>query len=248
MIYKNYGALKKSTSNEKTLFIFNPIEVFRLFLNIFNPLHKESFEINSQNPWPSFMSFSKNNTRDHLKKFSKEEGELIIALYFFQIFNRNQICVDIRPKFFSFKDGQVFWSQSTFTFRFTAEFLKGLQNIYTGLFNQDHKLAKNAMIDMGLIPGWLDDPKKNQIFSIFLEHFSKAHQIPVAFSLAHFFRTFSKLLLLLIRLRVKLSAEFAVLGIYLFSLYLSLRKCPYPLDVMSAFQTGMTNNYKQGSL
>lgn len=247
MISKNNDELKKPTSNEKALFIFNPFEVFWLFLNIFNPFHKEPFETNSQNPWPSFMSFRKNPNKNIFKKFSKEEGELIIGLYFFQIFNRKQICVDIRPKFFSFEGDQAFWSQSTYCFRFTEEFLKGLKSIYLGLFNQQYAIAKNAMVDMGLIPVWLDDSKKHKIFSVFLEHFSKAHQIPIAFSFAHFFRTFSKLFILLLRLRVKLSAEFAVLGIYLFSLYLSLRKCPYPLDVASAFPLGRDNHFEKVS-
>lgn len=239
MIPKESGEINKLTSLERGLFVFDPFQLSRNFFHILNPFREKLFSINNENPWPSFLETQKENKKKYHEKLSREQGKLILALYFFQIFHRQQICLDLRPKYFHFENGKGFWRPSTLTHSFSDHFLNGLQKIYRGLFSGDYQLSKDGMHQTGLIPTYLNESEGNQIFSAFLTHFSDADKKPILFTLGYFFKSFSTILKLFLQNRVKLPSDFAIFGCYLFSLYLSLRQCPHELDLPSAFQKGV---------
>ncbi len=241
MIPKVSSEINNSTSLGRGLFIFDPFQLSRNFFHILNPFREKLFSINNENPWPSFLETQMENKKKYPEKISREQGELILALYFFQIFNRKQISLDLRPKYFHFENGKGFWIPSTLTYKFSDHFLKGLQKIYMGLFSGDYKLSKEGMHQTGLIPSYLNEAGGNEIFSAFLTHFSDADKKPIPFTFGYFFKSFSTILKIFLKHRVKLPSEFAIFGCYLFSLYLCLRQFPQELDVASAFQKGFRN-------
>jgi hypothetical protein len=241
MITKESCEITNPTSLKRGLFVFDLFQLSKIFFHILNPFREKLLLINNENPWPAFVGTQRKNKKKYHKKFSREQGELILALYFFQIFHRKQICLDLRPKYFHFENGKDFWRPSTLTHSFSDHFLKGLQNIYKGLFSGNYQLSKDGMHQTGLIPAYLNESEGNQIFCAFLTHFSEADKKPILFTLGYFFESFSTILKLFLKHRVKLPQEFAIFGCYLFSLYLCLRRCPHPLYVSSAFQKGFRN-------
>jgi len=166
----------------------------------------------------------------------EEQGEAILELYFSQILSKEQVFLDLRPSRFQVERGKIKWVPNGLYCHFKNDFQQGLIDLYTGFYHDDDVLYERGLQAIGLIQETDSKDQRDQIKSIFKEHFGDHDQTSVKFEMKHFVDSFHQIFDHIFTEKKKLSDDFVYLGIYLVTLYLHLEKINRPLDVRASFE------------
>ena len=173
----------------------------------------------------------------HLKSlvFTKEDGEKILKIYFSQFFENNlPVHIDLRASSFC-SNGSLFWNPSKVHYLFSKEFLGGVCSLYEGFYFDDSEKFEKGLIDLGMIKESMDVKQRHEIKELFYKHFGEGKDAEVKFSLQKLQESFNVIFSHFLKEDIPLNPEFAVLGVCLVTLYLTLQDIPDSLNVYGAF-------------
>jgi len=162
----------------------------------------------------------------------KEYAKKLILLYFLQ-FKNEGIVFDMRKENFSYQNNLI-WAPKNTWYVFSKNFRESIIELYKGYYNNDQSLYINALEKLNLTTG-LDKKKKDELYDLFNTHFGPGDQKEVLFSIEKFQSSFSDIFKFFSLNKVSIDKDFAVLGIYLASLYSNLEELNTPVDVRDAF-------------
>lgn len=163
----------------------------------------------------------------------KQIGELILALYFHQIFHFKDFFLDLRPVgFFVQKKSKRFlinWKPQNLRIKWDEDFQKALRNVYTGFYEDDEELFEEGLVDLNLM----------ELKDLFLKHFGEGDQTQVQFKTKHFLSTFHDIFMTCKENKITLNPFFLHLGVTLATLYETLEYLDVPFDVRQAYEKGV---------
>lgn len=169
------------------------------------------------------------------EKFSKDQGEKILEVYFSQFFENNlPVHIDLRKK--SFDSSKNFgWNPSKAHYTFSPSFIEGVRLLYFGFYSSNDDDYEKGLSQLGIINTNMNSDQRNDIKNLFNNHFGSGKEAPVKFSLKELQSSFNTIFSFFLKNDIPLNPEFAVLGLCLVTLYLNLEEIDYPLDVRGAF-------------
>ena len=166
---------------------------------------------------------------------SKEDGEKILKIYFSQYFEKDlSVHIDLRESSFSSKDS-FYWIPSKFHYQFQKLFREGVCSLYKGFYFENKSDFEHGLICLGIIDLNMSVNQKKGIQEIFYKHFGEGKTQAVKFSLNRLQESFNSIFTYFLKEDIPLNPEFAVLGINLVTLYLTLQDIPYELNVRDVF-------------
>ncbi len=167
---------------------------------------------------------------------SKEDGEKILKIYFSQFFEKNlPIHIDLRKSSFS-KTDILCWTPSRINYKFSQNFLDGVCSLYSGFYFDDEEKFEVGLTQLGMINASMSDAQKNNMKELFLNHFGEGKKAAVKFSLKKLQASFNEIFSYFLKEDIPLNPEFAILGVYLVTLYLTLEDIPHALNVSEVFK------------
>jgi hypothetical protein len=164
-----------------------------------------------------------------------EDGERILRIYFEQLFN-NELAVhlDLRSNHFSSTDVFI-WNPSKIHYTFSSDFRNGVQSLYLGFYQDDDELFEKGLKLLGMIRDSMGEDQQTEVKSLFYKHFGEGKTGTVKFSLSKLQSSFDAIFSFFLREDIPLNPEFAVLGINLVTMYLTLEKLPHSINVSEVF-------------
>ncbi len=166
---------------------------------------------------------------------SKEDGEKILKIYFAQFFEKNtSVHIDLRESSFSSKD-IFYWVPSRFHYQFQNSFREGVCLLYKGFYFENKSDFEQGLISLGIINSKMTAYQKEEIQDVFYNHFGEGKTKAVKFSLKNLQESFNSIFTYFLKEDIPLNPEFAVLGINLVTLYLTLQEIPFELNVRDVF-------------
>ena len=166
---------------------------------------------------------------------SKEDGEKILKIYFSQFFEKDlSVHIDLRESSFSSSDS-FYWIPSRFHYQFQNPFREGVCSLYKGFYFDNKSDFEHGLNCLGIINSDMSAIQKEGIQEIFYKHFGEGKTQAVKFSLKNLQESFNSIFTYFLKEDIPLNPEFAVLGINLVTLYLTLQDIPYELNVRDVF-------------
>ncbi len=152
-------------------------------------------------------------------------GQLVLQLYFHQLFYGDTTLLDLRYKRFGGINGKVEWVPHAFYVEWQPEFIDATRDLYLGFYLDDDARFEAGLDVMGLTCA--ED--------VFVEHFGGGEQHAVSFRMERFVKTFRGTLR-----RCKAEGERAhpnliPFGMYIVTLYDHLEHLGGEFDVRRAF-------------
>lgn len=183
-----------------------------------------------KNEIPLEINFANHNQEIENQEFYQK----VLELYFAQLKNPNGLVLDIRQKYFSFKNSQLTWSPNNVWFKFDNNFRSNLVKIYQGFYYEDDDLFRSGLKDIGLAKN-LNGDKTKELENLFKRHFGAGGSEPIHFKLAEFQESFYHMFKFFVDNKIELKSDFMFLGIYLVTLYMTLENADEKLDVKKCF-------------
>lgn len=153
----------------------------------------------------------------------RQYGEMVLKIYFAQIFSNGTTILDLRSTAFQFPSE---WAPKPVFFAWDDDFRAGLRDLYCGYYTSDDVRLKSGLKSLQLM----------HAESILRSHFGEGEQNSVRFSLAHFKKSIHAVFVSCKENKARLHPDFFALGVYLLCLYENLESLNCPLDVKKAFQ------------
>ncbi|MBM4251674.1 MAG: hypothetical protein FJ146_06865 [Deltaproteobacteria bacterium] len=154
----------------------------------------------------------------------RRRGDLILRLYFWQIFNLDVNLLDFRRRAFHSDGDQLVWQPAALFNHWDKDFVAAVRQMYIGFYHTRHDIMDTALHKLGLYGA------KDTL----LNHFG-TNQDCVYFDLAKFRSTFHDVFLACKKARSQLHPDFLALGGILACLYEHLEQLGLGLDVKAAF-------------
>jgi len=156
-----------------------------------------------------------------------EDGELLLQLYFHQLYTGDWTLLDIRrPAFGRWREGgDLLWAPGPFFVKWDVEFIESIRGIYEGFYGGDDELFEASLQGIGM----------GGMSGIFREHFGFGGQQEVEFRTDDFQKTFSEVLRVATSQEVRIHPDFVGRGIYLTALYEHLEELGGAYDVAAAY-------------
>jgi hypothetical protein len=152
----------------------------------------------------------------------QEFGQVILKIYFSQIFSGDKSILDLRSSAFN---DLLEWSPKPVYFEWNRDFRDGLQGLYRGFYTNDEQCLNEGLKKLNLLHA------KAVIYS----HFGEGQQDAVRFSLNHFKKSLHAVFVSCKENRSRLHPDFFALGVYLLCLYENLESLDCSFDVRRAF-------------
>ena len=112
-----------------------------------------------------------------------EVGEKILKIYFSQFYHVDlAVHLDFRSSSF-YSDQKLHWIPSKLHFKFSPNFLKGIQTLYRGFYYENNEDFVKGLELLGMIKASMNAEKKDKIMKLFMVHFGEGKSSPVNFSL-----------------------------------------------------------------
>jgi len=166
---------------------------------------------------------------------TKEDGENILKIYFSQFFENDiAVHIDLRKSSFSSSDSFC-WAPSKIHYHFKPSFTAGVCSLYKGFYFDNNAEFENGLMLLGIVRDSMNETQKNDIKELFLRHFGEGRSGNVKFSLGNLKDSFNVIFSYFLKEDIPLNPEFAVLGINLVTLYLTLQEIPHELNVREVF-------------
>ncbi len=167
--------------------------------------------------------------------FSKNDGELILQVYFTQFFDsETSVHLDYRNAFVS-AGNAIKWKPSRLQYKFSNQFLEGVRLLYSGFYFDNQIQFEQGLTKIGIIQQSASEKQKKDIIELFTKYFGDGRLNPVHFSLTKLKNSFNEIFTFFLKEDIPLNPEFAVLGIALVTLYSVLEDIPEEIDVRSSF-------------
>lgn len=201
---------------------------------------KDSYEKNFKSKLNSWKFKDINLTRQlpsNVEKLStKEDGEKVLKIYFSQFFEKqNAVHIDLRSSSFACSDSFC-WMPSKLHYVFSPSFLEGVCLLYEGFYFEHPDKFQRGLFLLGMITESMTELQKTRIIELFKAHFGEGQTGTIRFSLENLHRSFNEIFSFFLKEDVPLNPEFAVLGVNLVTLYLTLQELPHELNVSEAFR------------
>ena len=181
------------------------------------------------------IDFSKEDSSQETLSLTKEMGEKILKIYFSQFFEEDlAVHLDFGARSF-YSNQKLVWIPSRLHYQFSKPFLKGVQSLYKGFYFDQPVDFENGLKLLGIIKTGMSEEKKQKVINLFLNHFGEGKVNPVQFSSESLQKSFNAIFSFFLQEDIELNPEFAVLGINLVTLYLTLEEIPFALNVREAF-------------
>jgi hypothetical protein len=167
------------------------------------------------------------NAQGKLEGSGPIDGQVLLRLYFHQLYSEGPTVVDLRPQAFEEGDDRWGWYPGRFYVDWDEGFLASLRQMYVGFYGDDQAAFERGVEGVGL-EGCSD---------LFRQHFGGEDQQNVEFELAAFRETFRKIFRRAKERGLRLHPNFIALGVYLATLYQHLEDAGGTYDVRSAFES-----------
>jgi hypothetical protein len=155
----------------------------------------------------------------------RRRGELIVELYFHQLWTDDPVLLDLRHEAFAEgTDGTLRWRPSSWIAEFDPAFLRALRSIYRGFYDGDDAEFRGGLAALDLTGA--ED--------VFRDQFG-ADVHAVTFRTPHFVSTFHDVFVRCRNAGKRLHPDFLPLGIELAAMYEHLETLKVPVDVARAF-------------
>lgn len=217
--------------NPGNLRAFNKLEVIQLGLKL---VKTKSSKISPQ---------VQSKLSEGLLDDDKSLGIFALRLYFYQIFHLHAFSLDLRRSHFCYANFWIYESEKL-GYQFSQSFISGLKNTYKSYYLNQTQGMEESLEQLKLFaPTWNTDQKK-ALLNLFLEHFKAGADRPIYFKISDMLESFGNIFFYIKDNGGKVPSEFALLGIYLASLYLTLEATGQDYDVKEAFlfSTGLSPN------
>ena len=169
-------------------------------------------------------------------RLTKDDGEKILKIYFSQFFEKNlPIHIDLRKNSFS-KTDKLCWTPSKINYKFSRVFLDGVCSLYSGFYFDNAEKFEEGLTQLGMINASMSEIQKNNMKELFLNHFGEGKNAEIKFSLKKLQVSFNEIFSYFLKEDIPLNPEFAILGVYLVTLYLTLEDIPDALNVSDVFK------------
>lgn len=166
---------------------------------------------------------------------TKSDGEKVLKIYFSQFFEKElPTHIDLRKHAFG-RDEIFAWTPSKLFYHFSKDFLEGICSLYVGFYNDDGEKFEAGLFKLKMINESMDSKHRSEIRDLFYKHFGEGRVAPVSFSLDRLQESFNAIFSYFLRNDIPLNPEFAVLGICLVTLYLTLQEIPESMEVNRVF-------------
>lgn len=210
-------------------------------------LQKEGYEELFHKQQNLLLPFSIKVTDQNLKRTTHElthtSGELLLHLYFAQLFSPDGLFLDLRTQHFHLEDQELSWHPSGLWVKFEEKFRQGLLEVYEGFYLQNEEKYRHGLKCIGLLQESWSAEDKEQLAQLFKGQFGEALTSAMSFDLSHFQTSILKMSEFMLSKEVNISKDFLYLGIYLVTLYdhLDNSELKYPvrdiyLEVRNRFQ------------
>jgi predicted unusual protein kinase regulating ubiquinone biosynthesis (AarF/ABC1/UbiB family) len=198
--------------------------------------YSQHFEQRLENWKWTDISLSSAPVKKENSKLSKSSGEKILKVYFSQFFEKN-LAVHLDLRSHSFVNGpEIFiWIPSKLHYCFSLKFIEGVQQLYIGFYLNDEKKFIEGLYDLQMIKKSMSEVQKSKIQNLFYKHFEEAKSGPVKFSMKNLQTSFNNIFSFFLQEDIPLNPEFALLGVNLVTLYLTLEQISGPIDVHEIF-------------
>ena len=153
-------------------------------------------------------------------------GELVLRLYFGQLFYGTTTLIDLRQKRFSSTEGQPIWTPNRLVVEWDKDFIESVRALYRSFYAGDDPGFEQALAELHL----------QSVSELFRQHFGGGDQRAVSFSSEKFRATFREILSRCKEEGVELHQQFGVLGVYLGALYDHLESIGGVYDVRAAVE------------
>lgn len=162
-------------------------------------------------------------------------GQVLLELYFRQIYNPAGIFLDLRPgTFFQKSEGAYIWTPNGLWIKWDESFRQGLLQIYEGYYGDNPDRLRAGLAQVGLTRADFSSEKIKEVETMLLSHIG-GDTTSQKFEVSNFTRSFEQLFQFLLKNEIRLSGDFLYLGVYLAGLYLHLQKLGGAYDVRRAF-------------
>lgn len=180
---------------------------------------------------------------DHLEKEELNDqqksklGELILELYFVQVFSGQPMFLDLRQSHFSIKNSNYLWAPGNLWGEFSSTFVIGIKELYSGYFNNDEKKFAEGLLQTGLVQENWPVKDKKEMAELLRSTFDGGQtNSPLYFSLASFQKSFQKVFDFIVEKKGNLSSDFVLLGIMLVTMYMSLEELGHPHLILNQYE------------
>jgi hypothetical protein len=154
-----------------------------------------------------------------------KRGELVVELYFHQLFHGQTVLLDIRGASFTLAGDRLLWHPASWLTDWSPEFISALRDIYRGFYGHDDNQFRSGLAALSL----------THSEDLFRKHFGGGQE-RVTFRTVDFVDTFHQVFQRCKQARVALHPDFLALGIYLAALYDHLEDLGVAVDVAKAFE------------
>lgn len=160
--------------------------------------------------------------------------EFALKLFFLQLKNPHGVFLDLRSSRFKINlQVQHTFVPNFLQYKFSESFKKSLIKLYAGFYGNEDAKFKEALEELGLTKE-LVPSKREELSVMFHDHFGGGNVTHTEFDLKTFNDSFFKIFKFFVDNKVKLSADFIYLGVYLITLYMHMDKTG-PINVKKIF-------------
>ncbi len=160
-------------------------------------------------------------------------GQVILQLYFAQLFQSDVAVIDLWPARLGVDEaGDAIWNPRPVYIRWDRDFVAALRDVYAGFFLDDEARFEAGLSHLGL----------GSAGGLLLRHLGQGNQRGVRFSASHLQATLKEISELNLTRPGTLHQNFVAFGLYLASLHELLASLDCALDVRSAFMRSYRRN------
>jgi hypothetical protein len=165
-----------------------------------------------------------------------DRGRAIFSLriYFAQLYLSGKISIDLRSSRF-FHDKKWMFRGEHFAYSISNEVRNALLSTYDAYYTGNPKDIKKHLLTLGLMDSEWPKEDKEELYKMFISHFQLAGQKKHEFLIDDLVASFKKIFLFIRERGSKVPTEFAILGLYLVSLYMNIEQSGEHLDVKQIF-------------
>jgi len=215
--------------NPRSLAAFNKMEILRL----------------AKNAWTSMAPTLSDELMTHLSEglleTEEDQAQFALRLYFYQLRLHQSISLDLRRSRFQYDKCWRFKGQ-TLAHAFDVDTVDALMETYRIFYTEPGASLLPSLKKMNLVPDHWSAEQEHGLENIFEAHFDQGSSGKMKFEFSQLLQSFTKIFQFIHSNKGKVPSEFAMLGVYLSSLYMNLETVSCELDVKAAYQVATSES------
>lgn len=178
-----------------------------------------------------------------LEDREEDQGQFALRLYFYQLRLHQSISLDLRRSRFFYESHWHFRGQ-TLAHAFEVDTVDALMETYRIFYTEPGASLLPSLKKMNLIPAHWTEQQERGLEEIFQTHFDQGSSGRMKFKFSQLLQSFTKIFEFIQKNKGKVPSEFAMLGVYLSSLYMNLEsisvEADSELDVREAYSIAIS--------